>query len=938
MTAEGWKRVKTIAAEAWARPADTRTAYIAAACGNDEALCREVSSLVASMAAAEDRFEEPPPLPDGAIASLRSLAGRRVGAYEILARVGAGGMGEVYKARDTRLDRAVAIKVLPPSAGGDPVSRERMTREARAVAALNHPHICTLYDIGSQDDLEFFVMEYVDGETLASRLSRGALPIAEAVHYAEQIASALREAHRAGIIHRDVKPANIMLSQSRRHSAGAARHAKLLDFGVSKAGPTGAVSDPTSGEMHVPLDLTLAGFVPGTAHYMAPEQFDRNVTDVRTDIFALGAVLFEMLAGRKAFEGNDRTEVLAAIRGKPVVRVSSLRSGVPAALDRLILKCLAKDVVDRYQTMDDLLADLRVVRRRMGSSRQARTLALGAALVTLAIGGTAAWLTWRGREAGPEVPPAVSRLAASAGVISAPALSPDGSTIVFSWLGEGVNNPELVLLRIGSTTRVQLTNDPGVEDWPTWSPDGSRIAFIRRGSGQCGIYTMPAAGGTERKLRDLRDDRYYGLAWSPDGRSIAYADRKSSAEPFTVSLLSLDTLTARRLTNPPAGAGDLRFAFSPDGRALAVIRLEHDIGVYVLATDTGTGKALLTGQQEWFGAVTWSGDGRHLILSANQQGVRRLWKLPIAGGGLEQLAIAGEDAYFPAVSARGRRLIFVREFSDWDFSRVAASLAPARAPAPFPSSPRIDLDPAFSPDGRKLAFVSERGGTREVWVSDADGAGARQLTSLRATAVGKPSWSPDGRYLAFHWSGINLIPAGGGASRRLFEDGELPTWSVDGRWIYFIRNRGGRFRIWKVPAAGGAAVEAIPTEASAAREGPLGVDLYFAKVGGGIWRRPVAGGEETLVVPDFNWALPGYWTVFSDGIYYLTREALADNTFVNHFRFFEFARGRTIEVGTLAGNIDDWIGGLTVSSDRRTVLYTQRIYQSREVMLVEPFR
>jgi hypothetical protein len=223
-------------------------------------------------------------------------------------------------------------------------------------------------------------------------------------------------------------------------------------------------------------------------------------------------------------------------------------------------------------------------------------------------------------------------------------------------------------------------------------------------------------------------------------------------------------------------------------------------------------------------------------------------------------------------------------------------------------------------------------------VSNADGGEAQQLTSLHGLEAGRPSWSPDGRSLAFHGGGINVIPAGGGTPRRLFDGGELPTWSADGRWIYFIHSRGGRFRVWKTPVAGGAAVEAISSEASAAREDPSGLDLYFTKVGGGIWRRPVAGGEETLVVPDFNWAFPAYWTVFSDGIYYLTRETLVDNTFVNHLKFFEFGSGRTSELGTLAGNIDDWVGGLTVSSDRRSVLYSQHIYQSREVMLVEHFR
>jgi len=327
-----------------------------------------------------------------------------------------------------------------------------------------------------------------------------------------------------------------------------------------------------------------------------------------------------------------------------------------------------------------------------------------------------------------------------------------------------------------------------------------------------------------------------------------------------------------------------------------------------------------------------------VILSGNQQGVRRLWRVPIAGGGLEQLAIAGEDSYFPSVSSHGNRLTFVREFGDWDFSRMSLSRAQAGRSAAFPSSTRMDLDPAFSPDGWKLAFISERSGTREVWVSNADGSDALQLTSLRGPPSGRPSWSPDGRYLAFHSGGIKIMPATGGPLRTVSEDGELPTWSADGRWIYFIRNRPGAFLVWKVPAAGGRALQVMTSEASAAREGPDGADLYFAKTHGGIWRRPVAGGEETPVIREFTGSLPGYWAVVSDGIYYVVRETLADNTFAHHLEFFDFGSRRTMDLGTLTGTIDHWVGGLTISKDRQTVVYSQRTYQSSEVMLVDPFR
>jgi serine/threonine protein kinase/Tol biopolymer transport system component len=937
MTPDDWRRVKAIAGEAWSLPPAERLPYIASACEEDEGLTREVSSLVEAMAAAEERFEVPPPLPGDDSGAPGNLTGLRVGAYEILSRIAAGGMGEVYKARDTRLDRIVAIKALPAGTSADPVSRDRMDREARAVAALNHPHICTLHDLGSHDGIDYLVMEYLDGETLAARLSRGRLPIAEALQYADQIASALGEAHRAGIVHRDVKPANIMLDRKGLRS-GETPHAKLLDFGVAKANPLEMPSGfglPPSGAV---LDLTLPGFVLGTVHYMAPEQLDRNAADVRTDIFALGAVLFEMLTGRKAFDGNDRAEVLAAIRYHEVPRVSSLRPGLPAAVDRMVLKCLARSPDDRYQSIQELVADLRLVRRRLDSSPRVRKLAVSAVLLAVAIAGTTAWLVLATPDAEPSSPPVVTRLAATAGVLGAPSLSPDGSTVVFSWAGDTIGNPELVFLRIGSLTKVRLTTDPGVEQWPAWSPDGSRIAFVRCGAGRCGIFSSPVAGGPELKIRDLRDDRYYGLAWLPDGGSIVFGERPSASEPYALFALSLDTRVTTRLTTPPAGFGDLRFAVSPDGSTLAVVRLSQGIGVHLVSLATGADTALLTGQQEWFGGIAWSTDGRHLILSANQQGARRLWKLPVAGGGLEQLAIAGEDSYFPSVSARGGRLAFVREFGDWDLSRMTLARGQLGSSAPFPSSTRIDLDPAFSPDGHRLAFVSERSGSREVWVSNADGTGASQLTSFRGPTAGRPSWSPDGRLLAFHANGIHVVAAGGGPSRRVTDDGEVPSWSADGRSIYFVRSGSSRFRVWKVPAAGGTAVQALVSDASVAHESTDGADIYFAGFKGGIWRRPVAGGEETPVVDEFDWSLIGYWTVFSDGICYVARESLPDRSVVNHVRFFDFSRRRTIGLGTLPGTIEDWVGGFTVSQDRRAVVHAQRTYQSSEVMLVDHFR
>ena len=269
------------------------------------------------------------------------LPGRRLGPYEILSAIGAGGMGEVYKARDTRLDRIVAIKVLPTHLADRSELRERFEREARTIASLNHPHICTLHDIGQQDGIDYLVMEYLEGETLAQRLQKGALPLEQVLHYAIEIADALDKANRKGITHRDLKPGNIMLTKS---------GTKLLDFGLAKLKQEGAPAIPDSQLPTMKSAITGEGTILGTLQYMAPEQVEAKEVDARTDIFAFGAVVYEMATGRKAFEGKTSASVMAKILEVDPPSMSSLQPMTPPALDRVVKRCLAKEPEERWQT------------------------------------------------------------------------------------------------------------------------------------------------------------------------------------------------------------------------------------------------------------------------------------------------------------------------------------------------------------------------------------------------------------------------------------------------------------------------------------------------------------------------------------------------------------------------------------------------------------
>src|SRR5262245_55730379 len=424
--------------------------------------------MLASHGAAPDFLASPAATLLSETRAVQSLEGQRIGPYLLSSRIGAGGMGVVYKARDTRLDRTVAIKVLPAAAGSSAHASERFEREARAVAALNHPHICTLFDVGdapipasgsrqpsaiSPDLVRFLVMEHLDGETLAARLARGPLPLDRAMAIAVQIASALDAAHRAGIVHRDLKPGNVMLTKG---------GAKLLDFGLAKATAAILGRDPTRAPSA--SDLTIPGTILGTVQYMAPEQIEGREADARTDIFAFGAMLYEMIAGRKAFEGGSEASVMAAILEREPPPLSTLQPLAPPALDRIVTTCLAKDPDDRWQTARDLLRELTWVRDG-GSARHDATpgktdrrmravLPLAAVLATAALSMLAIYLA-RGSGAAPAprvmfpvYPPEGTRFPRGSADM---ALSPDGSRLVFVALSAD-GNRRLWVRRLDSTT------------------------------------------------------------------------------------------------------------------------------------------------------------------------------------------------------------------------------------------------------------------------------------------------------------------------------------------------------------------------------------------------------------------------------------------------------------------------------------------------------
>src|SRR3990170_5631965 len=442
----------------------------------------------------------------------------KLGPYEILSQIGAGGMGEVYKARDTRLDRIVAIKVLPAHLADRPDLRERFEREAKTIASLNHPHICTLHDIGRQDGTDFLVMEYLEGETLATRLLKGPLPLEQVLQYAIEIADALDKAHRKGVTHRDLKPGNLMLTKS---------GSKLLDFGLAKLKQEAAPGVPLSQLPTLRENPTVQGTILGTLQYMSPEQLEGKVDEIdgRTDIFAFGAVVYEIATGKKAFEGKSQASLVAAILHKEPAPISELQPMTPPALDRVVKTCLAKDADERWQTVHDLKLQLRwvleagsqagvaapVVARRKIRERLAWGLAAVAILAAVGAGVVARQHARRAQEMSRVVRSAVlpPENTSPFGVFPPLAVSPDGRRLAFT--ARGADGKALIWVRaLDSLAAQPLAGTEGGRDL-FWSPDSRFLGFYADGK----LKKIEAAGGPALTLCDVT--QVSAAAWSREG-------------------------------------------------------------------------------------------------------------------------------------------------------------------------------------------------------------------------------------------------------------------------------------------------------------------------------------------------------------------------------------------------------------------------------------
>jgi Tol biopolymer transport system component len=728
------------------------------------------------------------------------VPGTRLGPYEIVSAIGAGGMGEVCRARDTRLDRDVAIKVLPSAFAQDADRVSRFEREAKAVAALSHPNILAIHDTGIHDGRMFVVTELLEGETLRARVEHGPMPVRKATEIAGQIARGLAAAHDKGIIHRDLKPENIFVLPDGQ--------VKILDFGLAKVVPA------ASGATETVAGLSGPGVVMGTAGYMAPEQVRAQAVDARTDIFAFGAVLYEMLSGRRAFQRDTAADTMTAILQEDPPEITGTRADVSPALDRIVRHCLEKSPNERFQSARDVAFALESSLDSgpahtaltgvagVSGGRRSGTFALVAIGVALIV--TIGFFAWKSRSARPPagetaaVPIVIgtaSQLTTDDGLEMDPAISPDGKLLAYA--AGRATQMRIFIRPVSGGRTIPLSDERAAFEFqPRWSPDGNQILYLTPG----GAFVASALGGTSRKIVQ---GEVAGAAWSPDGKQILIA------RGTTLSVAGLDGSAERELGR----AADEIYAcdWSPRGDWIACAagnrRSVLPGGTFgniapsaiVLVPGAGGRCIEVTDRAALNQSPVWSADGRQLYFVSNRQGPRDIYVMDVAGDGRIQgeprRVSTGLGAQAIAFSTSANRLVYVaytaraniwslpipaKGFVDTSGARALTSgnqiveamrLSADRKWLLFDSTlhlnadifrmppaggtierlttdPADDFAPDLSPDGRELAYHSWRSGSRDIFVKPLDGGPLQQVTAT-AGQESYPAWSADGRSLAF---------------------------------------------------------------------------------------------------------------------------------------------------------------------------------------------
>ena len=793
-------------------------------------------------------------------------AGAKLGPYEVIAPLGAGGMGEVYRARDTRLGREVAVKVLPSHLSDNAELKQRFEREAKAISALSHPHICALYDVGNEAGVEYLVMEYLEGETLADRLTKGSLPADQTLRFGIEIADALDRAHKQGIVHRDLKPGNVMLTKS---------GVKLLDFGLAKHRALG-VDSQISQLSSLPTELTPSrpalteqGTIMGTFQYMAPEQLEGKEADARTDIFAFGCVLYEMATGKKAFTGKSRASMIGAILRDTPAPISSIAPMTPPAFDRLVQTCLAKEPEDRFQTAHDVKLQLQWIAEGgsqagapavVVSRRKTREKIAWAAAAVLLLGVIALGYGYVRRKPAPASPVRFQLVLPDAlSVVEAPRISPDGKLLAFS--ARSVDGKSQIWLRpLEALDPRPVPGTDGASYRPIWAPDSRHIAFVAEGKlkkvdisgappqticdattgadgswgkdgtilfdGQASdpIRRVSAAGGLPQTA--VKGEGGASVGWPsflPDGKHFLYFEFGGGTGQGRLMAASLDPKEkARKVLDSDSLAqyalpGDLLYvkegtlvAQAFDASALKLTGEPVPIAERMGATGNGLADFSVSAN----GALVYRGG------VTNED--RLAW---VDRSGKELSDVDKPAAYAStALSPDGTRLAMDLSDSRSDKSDIWIRDLVRGVTSRFTFDPANETAPVWSPDGSRLVYSSDRKGPPALYAKDASGTGPEtELWSCGETVLAN-DWSSDGKFILVNrltakssWD-IWVYPTDRTAKPFPFVQGAftevIPTFSPDGRYVTYMSNESGRFEIyvqqfpgpggkWQVSAAGG---------------------------------------------------------------------------------------------------------------------------------------